>query len=120
MVEARPYFIRKEHIKDIKGRRPTDPDYDGGTLFVPANEFVKFSGSMKQYWDIKRENFDKILFFKIGKFYEIFYDDAILCHRLLDLSWMQGKKLHTGFQERSLDKFVSMLVSQGYKVAVIE
>jgi DNA mismatch repair protein MSH6 len=75
---------------------------------------------MKQYWDIKRENFDKILFFKIGKFYEIFYDDAILCHRLLDLSWMQGKKLHTGFYESALDKFVSMLVSQGYKVAVIE
>lgn len=61
---------------------------------------------MKQYWDIKKDNYDKILFFKIGKFYEIFYDDAIICHRLLDLAWMSGKKPLVGFMERALDKYV--------------
>jgi DNA mismatch repair protein MSH6 len=56
---------------------------------------------MVQYWMIKCENFDKILFFKLGKFYEIFYDDAIICHKLLDLNWMFAqKKLHVGFPEK--------------------
>jgi DNA mismatch repair protein MSH6 len=65
---------------------------------------------MKQYWEIKKDNFDKILFFKIGKFYEIFYDDAIICHRILDLAWMSGKKPLVGFMERALDKYVQTLV----------
>jgi len=97
LIEARPYFIHKDHVKDANGNRPHEHDYDHTTLFVPNSEFVKLSGSMKQYWEIKRENFDKVLFFKIGKFYEIFYDDAIVCHKELDIALMSGKKLHTGF-----------------------
>ena len=76
---------------------------------------------MSQYWAIKRDNNEKILFFKLGKFYEIFYADAIICQRALDLNWMGGaKKLHVGFPERALDKYLSILVSMGHKVAVIE
>ena len=63
-----------------------------------------------------------MLFFKLGKFYEIFFDDAILVHRLFDLN-IRGdvsKKLHCGFPEVNLDFYLRGLVDHGYKVAVIE
>lgn len=76
---------------------------------------------MRQFWELKQHNFDKILFFKLGKFYEIFYDDAIVCNQILDLNWMGSiKKLHVGFPEKALEKYLSILVSQNFKVAVIE
>jgi len=34
-MESLPYFIRKEHIKDAKGNRPSHPNYDPTTLFIP-------------------------------------------------------------------------------------
>ena len=76
---------------------------------------------MTQYWRIKENNLEKILFFKLGKFYEIFYEDAILCQKVLDLNWMGGaKKLHVGFPEKVLDKYLATMVNLGCKVAVIE
>lgn len=76
---------------------------------------------MHQYWEIKQDHFEKIFFFKLGKFYEIFYNDAIVCQRLLDLNWMGGgKKLHIGFPEKVLDKYLQKMVDNGFKVAVIE
>lgn len=102
-------------------RRPGDANYDPTTLFIPPHCWKDFTPCMRQYWQIKQTNLDKILFFKLGKFYEIFYSDAIICQKLLDLNWMGGaKKLHVGFPEKALDKYLAMLVNQGYKVAVIE
>jgi len=51
--------------------------------------------------------FDKILFFKLGKFYEIFYNDAIICNRVLELVFMhEVKRLHVGFPEKLLEKYI--------------
>ena len=74
---------------------------------------------MSQYWSIKSENFDKILLFKLGKFYELFYEDALISNKELDLNWM-GDKMHTGFPEKVLDKMATKLVEKGYKVAIAE
>lgn len=51
---------------------------------------------MKQFWKIKSVNFDKIILFKLGKFYELFYDDAMIGNQYLDLKYM-GTKMHAGF-----------------------
>ena len=76
---------------------------------------------MIQYWKLKVDNFEKIFLFKLGKFYEIFFSDAIICQKLLDLNWMGGaKKLHIGFPEKVLNKYLEILVNHGFKVAVIE
>ena len=75
---------------------------------------------MTQFWDLKQDNYEKVFFFKLGKFYEIFYQDAILCNWILDLNWMGSKKLHVGFPEKVLDKYLHIMVNHGYKVAVIE
>jgi len=102
-------------------KRPSDPGYDETTLYFPKEFWKGFTPCMTQFWQIKQYNLEKILFFKLGKFYEIFYIDAIICQRILDLNWMGGaKKLHIGFPEKVLDKYLSIMVNHGYKVAVIE
>ena len=76
---------------------------------------------MQQYWHFKSLHYDKIVCFKLGKFYEIFYEDAILCHKYLDLNWMGSiKKLHVGFPEVSLAKYAKVLVDLGFKICVVE
>jgi DNA mismatch repair protein MSH6 len=67
---------------------------------------------MKQYWDVKSQMYDKVCLFKLGKFYEIFYGDAIICNKILDLAYMyEVKKLHVGFPEKLLDEYIDKLVS---------
>lgn len=73
---------------------------------------------MKQFWKIKSENFDKVILFKLGKFYEMFYDDAAIGNKYLNLKYM-GTKMHAGFPEKCLDKYVSELVELGFKTVVV-
>ena len=106
---------------DKNRNRPDSPDYDPTTLYIPPGEWKGFTPAMSQYWKLKEDNFEKIFLFKLGKFYELFFLDSILCQKLLDLNWMGGaKKLHIGFPEKALDKYLAILVDHGYKVAVIE
>jgi len=114
-----PDWARKENCRDAKGRSPDHPEYDPTTLYIPPGALSKMTPTMVQYWEIKSKNFDKILLFKLGKFYELFYDDALICHKELDLNWMGGK-MHVGFPEKALEKYGYELVSRGYKVCVVE
>lgn len=50
----------------------------------------------------------------------MFYHDALIMHKLMDLNWSSGNKLHVAFPVKVLDKYLSKLVNLGYKVAVIE
>ena len=62
-------------------------------------------GSEKQYWDIKSKDYDTVIFFKIGKFYELFDIDAAIGVKELDLSYMTSdKRPHAGIPEQSLDE----------------
>lgn len=45
---------------------------DPRTLFIPDEEFKLMTPAQAQYWKIKAENMDIVLFFKMGKFYELF------------------------------------------------
>ena len=86
-------------------------------------EFLKQqSDAIIQFWEFKKEHFDKVIFFKEGKFYEMFYDDAIICNQLLDIKWMgdDPKKLLVGFPEVVLESKASVLVEAGFKIAIVE
>ena len=81
---------------------------------------------MRQYLDIKEANKDSILFFRLGDFYEMFFDDAILISKELELT-LTGKDC--GLEERApmcgipfhaADTYISRLIKKGYKVAVCE
>ena len=74
---------------------------------------------MIQWWTAKMTNYDKILLFKLGSFYEIFFPDAVITQRVLNLNWM-GMKCKVGFPERCVQHYGSILVENGHKVAVIE
>ena len=117
-----PLFLRTENLKDKLGRSMDDPSYDPTTLYVPDSYIKEQTPVMKQFWNFKKDNFDKILFFKLGKFYEMFFDDAIIGNQVLELNWMgdDPKKLHVGFPEKLLEEKANKLIEAGYKVAVVE
>ena len=86
----------------------------------------KLSPMMRQYMDIKENYRDCILFFRLGDFYEMFFDDAITASRELELT-LTGK--NCGMEERapmcgvpyhSADTYIGRLVERGYKVAICE
>ena len=81
---------------------------------------------MKQYFDIKEQNVDTILFFRVGDFYETFFEDAKTVSRTLNLV-LTGKEC--GLEERApmcgvpyhaVDTYLSRLIKHGYKVAIAE
>ena len=81
---------------------------------------------MEQYFEIKNQYKDHILFYRLGDFYEMFFDDAILASRELELT-LTGRDC--GEEERapmcgvpfhSSEGYIGTLVSKGYKVAICE
>ena len=113
-------FLMPEHRLDSKGRPMTHPDYNPRTLRVPDKVLKEATPAMAQWWKLKADNMDTVLFFKVGKFYELFHMDADVGMKELDLIYMKGEKAHSGFPEVSYGKFSSILVSKGYRVARVE
>ena len=81
---------------------------------------------MQQYMETKNEYKDCILFYRLGDFYEMFFDDAICAHKELELT-LTGKSC--GLKERapmcgvpfhSAETYINRLVERGYKVAICE
>ena len=86
----------------------------------------KLSPGMRQYADLKEKYQDCILFFRLGDFYEMFFEDAILVSRELELT-LTGKEC--GLEERapmcgvpyhSVDLYLKRLIDRGYKIAICE
>ncbi|MCR5618686.1 MAG: DNA mismatch repair protein MutS, partial [Lachnospiraceae bacterium] len=84
------------------------------------------SPMMQNYLETKKQYSDCLLFYRIGDFYEMFFDDAVLVSKELELT-LTGKSC--GMDERApmcgvpfhaADSYISRLVSKGYKVAICE
>lgn len=87
---------------------------------------MALSPLMQQYLDVKEHNQDTIVFFRVGDFYEMFFDDAKLASRELELT-LTGKDC--GLEERapmcgvpfhSAETYIARLVEKGYKVGICE
>ena len=114
-------FLQEDKIKDKNGRRPNDPEYDARSVFVPESHLNTQTPGQRQWWELKSDNFDTVLFFKMGKFYELFHMDAVLGVEKLGLVYMKSKEIaHVGFPEIGFQKYAEQLVEMGYKVARIE
>ena len=83
---------------------------------------------MQQYLDIKAQNPDSILFFRLGDFYEMFNEDAKLVSKELDLT-LTTRDRNKPAEERvpmcgvpyhSCDSYIARLIAKGYKVAICE
>ncbi len=86
----------------------------------------KVSPMMQEYIRTKEKYKDCILFYRLGDFYELFYDDAIKISQVLDLT-LTGKNCGDGQRApmcgvpyHAADGYISKLVAQGYKVAICE
>ncbi len=89
-------------------------------------DFANLSPMMKQYFSIKHKYKDHILFFRLGDFYEMFFEDAIIVSKTLELT-LTGKDC--GLDERapmcgvpyhSAEIYIKKLIDNGYKVAICE
>jgi len=82
--------------------------------------------AMRQYLEIKARYPDCILFFRMGDFYEMFFEDAVLASKLLDITLTsrdKGKEDSVplcGFPWHAASSYIAKLIAKGYKVAVCE
>ena len=86
----------------------------------------KLSPGMKQYMEIKDQYPDELLFYRLGDFYELFFEDGILVSRECELT-LTGK--NGGLEERipmcgvpfhAVEPYIEKLISKGYRVAICE
>ncbi|MBN3270812.1 MSH6 protein, partial [Polyodon spathula] len=106
--------------KDSKKRKQTDPDYDPTTLYISEDFLNKCTPGMRRWWQLKSEMFDAVLFYKVGKFYELYHMDAVIGVTELGLVFMKGSWAHSGFPEIGFGRYSDVLVQKGYKVARVE
>ncbi|XP_010254152.1 PREDICTED: DNA mismatch repair protein MSH7 isoform X1 [Nelumbo nucifera] len=123
MTTSKFEWLDPSLMRDAKGRRPGDALYDKRTLYIPPDALKKMSASQKQYWSVKCQYMDVVLFFKVGKFYELYELDAEIGHKELD--WKMtfsgvGKCRQVGISESGIDDAVQKLLARGYKVGRIE
>ena len=87
---------------------------------------AKLTPMMEQYMQIKEQNKDCILFYRLGDFYEMFYEDALIASKVLEIT-LTGK--NCGLEERApmcgvpfhaCDAYLNKLVENGYKVGICE
>lgn len=104
---------------DANRNPPGHPDFEPSTLYVPPSQ--KFSPFEQQYWDVKKKLWDTVVFFKKGKFYELYENDATLGHQLFDLKMTDRVNMRmVGVPEGSLDMWVNQFIAKGYKVARVD
>ena len=98
----------------------------GGSMTLESVDKTKLSPGMRQYVEFKEANMDVIVFFRLGDFYEMFFEDAILASRELELT-LTSK--NAGLEERvpmcgvpfhAASIYIDKLVEKGYKVAIVE
>lgn len=81
---------------------------------------------MEQYFAIKKQHPEAILFFRLGDFYEMFFEDALLVSRELGLTLthrgqLGDERIHMcGVPHHAADSYIEQLVHKGYKIAICE
>lgn len=113
-------WLQDGRRKDSKRRRQSEDDYDPTTLYVPDDFLNRNTPGMRRWWQLKADMFDTVIFYKVGKFYELYHMDAVIGVNELGLTFMKGTWAHSGFPEIGFGRFSDVLVQKGYKVARVE
>jgi len=89
-----------------------------------TNENVEITPSMQQYLDIKKDYQEYLVFYRMGDFYELFYDDAVVASKELDLVLTsRSKDMNVpmcGVPFHAYESYLEKLIRHGYKVAIAE
>uniref|UniRef100_A0A8C6I186 DNA mismatch repair protein n=1 Tax=Mus spicilegus TaxID=10103 RepID=A0A8C6I186_MUSSI len=113
-------WLKPEKRRDEHRRRPDHPEFNPTTLYVPEEFLNSCTPGMRKWWQLKSQNFDLVIFYKVGKFYELYHMDAVIGVSELGLIFMKGNWAHSGFPEIAFGRFSDSLVQKGYKVARVE
>eukprot|EP00127_Corallochytrium_limacisporum_P003619 Clim_evm7s151 gene=Clim_evmTU7s151 len=113
-----PFLI---HVRDGQKRTSDHPDYDENTLHIPTKDFSLFTPFEKQYWEIKKEYWNTVLFFKKGKFYELYEKDADIGHKEFDLKLTDRVNMRmVGVPEATYPTWAAKFLARGFKVARVD
>ncbi len=92
-----------------------------------SNERAGATPAMRQYFEAKRQHRDALVFFRMGDFYEMFYEDALTAARALELTLTSRSKDASGgaipmcgVPFHAADTYIARLVRKGFRVAVVE
>lgn len=108
-------------------RMPLNTDYKinaKGMTKVP--DYSKLSPMMQQYVKTKEEYPDHILFYRLGDFYEMFFDDALTASRELEITLtgkdcgLESRAPMCGVPHHSAELYIKKLIEKGYRVAICE
>ncbi|MEG0364565.1 MAG: DNA mismatch repair protein MutS [Erysipelotrichales bacterium] len=89
-------------------------------------EYEKLTPMMKQYVELKEKYQDTILFYRLGDFYEMFFDDALVASRVLEIALtgrnagLDEKIPMCGVPYHSCEPYIKKLIDNGFKVAICE
>ncbi|KIJ41375.1 hypothetical protein M422DRAFT_172322, partial [Sphaerobolus stellatus SS14] len=118
------FFSFLVDVRDKDKNRPGDSNYDSRTLYIPPSAWKNFTPIEKQFWEIKQNYFDTVIFFQKEKFIELYEDDARIGNRVFDLKLTSRVKMvmvrFSPFDYLSSAHFFNVLrkfLAKGYKVA---
>jgi len=90
------------------------------------NEYVKLSPMMEHYQTLKKTYGDAILMYRLGDFFEMFFEDALVASKILDLTLtgrdggLEKRVPMCGVPHHAVDNYIARLTAQGLKVAICE
>ncbi|MBE0700111.1 MAG: DNA mismatch repair protein MutS, partial [Acholeplasmataceae bacterium] len=88
------------------------------------NQKQSYTPMMQQYLEIKEDYADAIVFFRLGDFYEMFFDDAILASKVLEIALTSrdaGSKVPMcGVPYHAAKAYIQKLIEKGFKIAIVE
>ncbi|CAG8545247.1 8999_t:CDS:2, partial [Paraglomus occultum] len=109
------------NVRDAEGNPENSPNYDSRTLYIPPDAWKKFTPFEKQFWEIKGTHWDTVVFFKKGKFYELYEKDADIGHKEFDLKLTDRVNMRmVGIPEMSFEHWAGKFIAAGYKVAKVD
>lgn len=119
-----------ENVKKAKNANNgiTDGAQTGQAEAYESEKTRELTPLMRQYWDIKSQYPDFLVFFRVGDFYEMFDSDAQVAARELDItltgrpesSYPGGRMPMAGVPARAVDAYLARLIQKGYSVAICE
>lgn len=120
--------VRKEdrynflvQVRDKNGVAKDEPGYDSSTLFIPPESYSRFTDFERQFWDIKKEYYDTVIFFKKGKFYELYENDADTASALFDLKVVERVNMKmAGVPEKSYEYWAGKFLEKGLKIGRVD
>ncbi|KAF7722208.1 DNA mismatch repair protein msh6 [Apophysomyces ossiformis] len=110
-----------QDIRDAEGNPEGSPNYDPRTLYIPKSAWAGFTPFEKQFWEVKSKHWDTVVFFKKGKFYELYEKDCDIGHKEFDLKMTDRVNMRmVGVPEMSFDYWAAQFIAKGHKVARVD